>query len=175
MNDNFGEIFCSFFQKRIPLLFSLLLVIMFCMPLDFFEMSGLRPQISIICTYYWIQKRPQAFGLVSAFVLGLIVDMCSTTPLGINCLLLMLFSFTLNKIFYYIKPASFLIDWLLFSLSLGLVLLIKWLVLICYFQKYINANTALLNGFSTIMFYPLIAWLSDLVRKNLLPQERINE
>lgn len=175
MNDNFSEIFYVFFRRRIPLLFSLLLIILFYMPLDLFEISGFRPQISLICVYYWVQKRPQMFGLISAFILGLTVDMCSTTPLGINCLLFMFFAFALNGFFRYVKPASFVVDWLFFSLFETLVLFIKWMILMFYFQKFLDISTILLNGFSTVMFYPLIAYISKLVQQNLLPQEGINE
>ena len=125
--------------------------------------------------YYWVQKRPQIFGLISAFVLGLTVDICSTAPLGVNCLLLMIFSFILNKIFYYIKPASFIADWLFFLLSDLIFMLVKWLSLVIYFQEYLNINTVVLNIFSTVMFYPLIAYFNNFIRTNFLPQEGINE
>ena len=175
MNDKVSEIVYSFFKQRIPLIFSLFLIFLFYMPLDLFEISGLRPQLGFICVYYWIQKRPQMFGLISAFIIGITVDICSTTPLGINCLLLMAFSLALSGIFRYVKPTSFQIDWLFFSLSETLISLSKWLILIFYFQKIVNVSTIFMNGFSTIMFYPLIAYFNDLVQKNLLPQEGINE
>lgn len=175
MNDNFGEIVRYYLKHRIPLACSILLVVLFCMPLDFFEFSGLRPQVSLICVYYWVEKRPYMFGYISAFILGLLVDVCSTTPLGINCLLLMIFTFALDKVFYYIRPASFVMDWLLFALMSFIFMILKWLIFALYFGSFLDLSSISLNVFSTITFYPLIAYINNLIQLNLLPQERINE
>lgn len=175
MNDNFSEIMRYFLRDRIPLVSSALLIILFCMPIDFFELSGLRPQVGLICVYYWVEKRPQIFGFISAFLLGLLMDICSTTPLGVNCLLLMIFTFVLGKIYYYIRPASFVVDWIFFALATFVYVLIKWLVFAVYFGQFVDMFSVLPNIFSTLTFYPFIAYINNWIRLHLLVQERINE
>ncbi len=175
MNDNFSEIMYHFFRHRIPLILSMLLVILFCMPLNFLELSGLRPQVGVICVYYWVEKRPYMFGPISAFLLGLLTDVCCATPLGINCLLLMVFAFVLNQIYHYFHPASFVTDWLFFALIATCLAFLKWLIFALYFGHFLNLLTIMPNVFSTIMFYPLIAYINNFVQNNCLLPERINE
>lgn len=174
MSDNFSEIVYSFLRQRIPLVVSLLFIILFYMPLDLFEITGLRPQIGLICIYFWVQKSPNIFGAISAFILGFTIDLCSTTPLGVNSLLFMLYVFFLKAVFYYIKPSSFITDWLFFSLSEILVFLIKWLILVFYFREFLVISSIALNAFSTMMFYPLIVYINNYIRKNILLQEGFN-
>lgn len=175
MNDNFAEIMYHFFSHRVPLGLSVLLVILFCMPMEFFELSGLRPQVGIICVYYWVEKRPYIFGPISAFLLGLLTDVCCATPLGINCFLLMMLAFSLNKIYHYFHPASFVIDWLFFALNVMCFALLKWLIFAIYFSDFLNFVTIMPNIFSTIMFYPLIAYINNWFMNKYLPPERIHE
>lgn len=175
MNDSFSEIAHRFLKHRIPLLSSLLLVLLFFMPLDAFELNGLHPQISLMCVYYWVEKRPYMFGFISAFLLGLLVDVCSASPLGSNCLLLMVITFILSKAFHYIHPASFSMDWLLFALVCISATFLKWILLAVYFGTFPTLNLIVLNTLSTLMLYPLIAYINNWIQLNLLPQERINE
>ncbi len=175
MNDSFGEILHNFFRDRIPLVVSSILIILFCMPLNFFELSGLRPQVGLICVYYWIEKRPNIFNSGSAFLLGLLMDICSTTPLGINCVMLTLFSLALGQIYRYIRPASFTVDWLFFALAIVLYMFLKWLIFGAYFGELLDITTVLPNVFSTLMFYPLIAYVNNFIMLRFLTQEKINE
>lgn len=175
MNDSFHEIAFLFLKHRIPLFFSLLLVILFSMPLDVYALNGYRPQVSVICLYYWAEKRPNMFGLVSAFILGLLVDVCNTAPLGINCLLSMVFLWLCTKVFYYVKPVSFTMDWFMFAVAGIVFMFCKWLVFMAYYGAYLQLSDIFSNTFSTIMFYPLIAYINNKILLNLLPQERINE
>lgn len=175
MNDNFREIMHHFFMHRIPLIVSMFLVVLFCMPLEISEFDGLRPQVGLICVYYWVEKRPYMFGLISAFLIGLLVDICSATPLGINCFLLMIFAFALNKIYHYIHPASFVMDWLFFALTNVSFIFLKWLIFALYFGHFTDLISIIPNILSTITFYPLIAYINNWIQYNLLLQERINE
>lgn len=175
MNDSLPEITFLFLKHRIPLFFSLLLVILFSMPLDVYALNGFRPQVSVICLYYWAEKRPYMFGLVSAFILGLLVDVCNTAPLGINSLLSMIFLFVCTKCFCFIKPVSFAMDWFMFAISAVAFMFCKWLMFMIYYGAYLHLSDIFSNTFSTIMFYPLIAYINNKIQQNLLPQERINE
>ena len=145
------------------------------MPLNFFEISGLRPQIGLICVYYWVEKRADIFGFFSAFFLGFLMDICATTPMGINCIMLILFAFTLGKIYHYVRPASFISDWLFFALAISIYAFLKWLIFAMYFKQFIDISTILPNIFSTLMFYPFIAYVNNLVATCILAPEKINE
>ncbi|MBF0421622.1 MAG: rod shape-determining protein MreD [Magnetococcales bacterium] len=46
----------------------------------------LRPDMVIIALFYWRIYRPDLCGPVLAFITGLLLDMISTTPIGLNAL-----------------------------------------------------------------------------------------
>ena len=89
--------------------------------------------------------------------------------------MMMLLVFAATMLTRYFKAASFVSGWLLFAL-VGLILtLVKWLLISVYFSKFVPMTEIMVNLLSTIMFYPLVAYINMWVQNNLLPQERINE
>ena len=81
MNENF--------YSRIPLK---LIIISFIVPLilDFIPFSGSifywLPEFTALMLYYWLINRPQNVGIGTAFVLGLLVDSGTASPLGEHAL-----------------------------------------------------------------------------------------
>ncbi len=52
--------------------------------LPFAAWSVLRPDLVVICLFYWRLYRPDLCGPVLAFSVGLLLDMLTATPLGLN-------------------------------------------------------------------------------------------
>lgn len=175
MRDNLLEQTRLFFIHRLPLVVTLLLMFLFFMPLSSVQLNYFRPAVGIICVYYWALNRRYIFSFFSAFIVGFMLDVYSTSPLGINILLLMSLVLVSEWLEKYVRVTSFGINWLVFGLvCLGFVL-IKWLLLMLYFQHYLPLPEILLNFVSTFMFYPLIAGVNAWISHNFLPQESINE
>ena len=175
MNENIADITYHFLKDRIPLFASILLIMLFYIPHDFFALNGFYPQTGLMCIYYWLEKRPNLFGYISVFLLGLLMDICSTTPLGINCLTVVIIAFFLYEINRFIKPVSFITEWLFFALTDIIYMLLRWLFVSLYFQQFSDIFYVLPHIFATVSFYPLIAAINNLIRMHLLIQERINE
>lgn len=175
MRDNWLDQSRLFLVHRIPLIMTLLLMFLFFMPISSAEVNYFRPAVGLICVYYWALNRGYLFGFFSAFLVGFVIDVYSSSPLGINILLLMILVAVANGLEKYVRVASFSINWLVFGLvGLGFILL-KWLLLMIYFQSYLPLPEILLSFISTVMFYPLIAGINAWAAHNFLPQERINE
>lgn len=74
---------------RIPLrlIYISFLVVMM---LDFIPLSGSLfywlPEFTAMMLYYWLINRPQSVGIGTAFVLGLLVDIGTASPLGQHAL-----------------------------------------------------------------------------------------
>ena len=175
MRDNLKESLFLFFIHRIPLVMTILLMLFFYMPIKSMELYYLRPAIGIICVYYWTLKRGYLFSYISAFWIGLIMDIYSSTPLGMNILMMMLLVWVTGWLTKYFKGSSFSATWMVFASVSLLITFVKWLVFSIYFKQFAPIAEILLNLLSTIMFYPLIAYINILIQNSLLPQERINE
>lgn len=175
MHNNFKDKMRLFFRHRIPLVATLILMFLFYVPINSLELNYFRPAVGFICVYYWTLKRDYMFSYISAFVVGFLTDTYSSTPLGINILMMMLLVFVTNMLARYFKAASFVSGWLVFSLAGFALTLIKWLFVSAYFSRFVPMTEIMVNLLSTFMFYPLISYFNIWVQDNLLPQERINE
>lgn len=175
MRNSLKDKFRLFLYHRIPLLETVLLMFLFYMPINFFDLHNVRPVVGVICIYYWTLKRRYMFGYASAFCIGFLMDIYSSTPLGINVLTMMLLVLITDVVSRYFKAASFSVNWLVFSLVCLATCFIKWIIFYLYFTKFLPIKEVLLNLFSTIMFYPIVVFINVWVQNNILPKERINE
>lgn len=164
----------NFLLNRLPLLLTLILMLLSFMPINSLELSQFRPMISVICVFYWVLRKKQVFGYISAFIVGFLADFHSSSPLGINILLLMLLVVLTEWLAHYFRNATFGGAWLIFSLVALSFIFVKWLILMLYVGRYISCKELFFSYLSTIMFYPLISYLNAWVQKRFLP-EKIDE
>ena len=163
-----------FLRHRIPLAATLILMFLFFVPINSLQLSYFRPSIGIICVYYWTVKRGYMFGYFSAFIVGFLMDVYSSSPLGLNIFAMMLLMFMTDWTVRYFQ-SSFSLSWFLFGiLTLGITLF-KWLILMVYSEKILVLWEVLVNYCSTLMFYPFVCVINLWVQKRFLPPERMNE
>jgi len=175
MRDSWQEKLRIFLLHRIPLVVTFFLMFIFFTPINSVQLNYFRPTIGVICVYYWALKRGYMFSYISAFCVGFLIDVYSSSPLGLNCLFMMLLVFVTEWVGRYFQAASFGLGWFIFGVvGLGQILL-KWLVLTAYFGHILSLSEVMLSYFSTLLFYPLIVSINVWVQDHLLPQERINE
>ena len=175
MRDSWQEKIKLFLLHRIPLLTTFLLMFVFFTPVSSVQLNYFRPTIGVICVYYWTLKRNYMFSYISAFCVGFLIDVYSSSPLGLNILFMMLLVYVTDWVGRYFQSASFSLGWFIFGVvGLGQILL-KWLILTAYFGRLLPFGSVMLSYFSTLLFYPLIVSINVWVQNHLLPQEKINE
>lgn len=175
MRDSFSEKLRLCLLQGIPLLSSLLLMFISFIPLNSVQFGHLRPIIGLICVYYWTLKRSDLFGFFSAFMIGFLTDIYSSSPLGINILLFMLVTAGTHWLAHYFQNSSFGVGWFIFGLvGLGAVLL-KWVLLMIYAGRFLPLWEAFFGYLSTVMFYPLIALINIKIQNRFLPREYMDE
>lgn len=175
MRDSFSEKLRMFLLRGIPLLSSLLLIFISFMPLNFIQLGYLRPVIGLICVYYWTLKRGDIFSFCSAFIIGFLTDIYSSSPLGINILLLMLVVAATHWLAHYFQNSSFGACWFIFGLVGFCAFILKWLMLIIYAGGFLPLWDAFFGYLSTVMFYPLIALINTKIQNKFLPREYVDE
>ncbi|MCM1323621.1 MAG: rod shape-determining protein MreD [Acetobacter sp.] len=107
--------------------------------------------------YFWQSQRPDAFNMISAFILGIFADVLSSTPLGVNIaafLFLFLLSGYLSSLFN-VKKFSY--SWLLFILATFATFLFKALTVSIFYRRLIPLNYLLFEFLLTFTLYPLWA------------------
>lgn len=174
MRDSWQEKIKLFWLHGIPLWITLFLMFLCLIPSDSVKINYFRPAVGLICVFYWSLKRSYIFSYISAFTVGFFMDALSSSPLGINILLMMLMVFVAQWLAHYFQNTSFGAGWVIFGLVGMCAFAVKWLLLSIYYRMLISPDEIIFNYLSTVMFYPLIAAFSEWMQK-YLPQERIDE
>lgn len=107
--------------------------------------------------YFWQSQRPDAFNMLSAFILGIFADVLSSTPLGVNIaafLFLYLLSLYLSALFN-VKKFSY--SWLLFMVATLATFLFKAITVSIFYRRFIPLNYLLFEYLLTFTIYPLWA------------------
>lgn len=121
--------------------------------------------------YFWQSQRPDAFNMVSAFVLGIIADVLSSTPLGANItafLFLYLISIYLSSLFN-VKKFSY--SWLLFMLATLTTLLFKALIVSIFYRRLIPLSYLAFEFLLSFTIYPLWARFYIWAEHRFIPLE----
>ena len=168
MSEDLDEDISSLFQRSLPFVSSIILVMMFYMPLGFFSLNGIRPMMALACVYFWLQHRPDIFNLWSVFGVGIISDVLSSSPLGVNVfeMLLMYVLVNLTTKFFNAKP--FVVLWYGFILLALVVLLAKWLLVSVYYSQFLPLSMLFFSYVITIATYPLLSLLLAFVQNKLM-------
>lgn len=107
--------------------------------------------------YFWQSQRPDAFKLLSAFILGILADVLGGVPVGVNIMSFMVLYLVSAQLSAYFNIQKFLYSWLLFILATFLTFLFKSLTVSIFYRKLIPLNYLLFEFLLTIALYPLWA------------------
>ena len=175
MRDGLGEKLRLFLLNGLPLLSTLALMFISFVPINSMQFDYFRPAVGLICVYYWILKRGNLFGYASAFIVGFLTDVYSSSPMGINILLMLLIAAVTYWLTHYFRNSSFGAIWFIFSLVALGEILFKWLLLMIYSGRFLPLYEGFFGFISTVMFYPLIALINLKIQNRFLPREYIDE
>lgn len=112
--------------------FLLVSLLMLCvMTLPFLPAGAMKPQLVLMAVYYWAIYRPTLLPLVYCFTLGVLIDVLTGMPVGINALILVLTHWivrdqrrflmgqlysTIWAVFGFVAIASIFVQWALCGL-----------------------------------------------------------
>ena len=171
MRDSFVEVLSFQFKRLVPVSFSVLLVLISCIPYHFVFSKYIIADVSLMCVYFWASYRRDLFGIGSAFFLGLITDCLSLSPIGLNVMANMT-AFLLTNIFRgYVNTRAFTVSWSGFALVALGAYAFKWLVASFYYSTFLPLPGICLGYATTLLLYPLIARINIFVQNWLLSEE----
>lgn len=173
MEDEVTESLKTTVQRMIPLLFSVFLVLLSYVPLDFALFNNIRPAAGMVCVYYWMIHRPDIFNLISVYLLGMIEDIISAVPMGTNIFTLLVMYILLNNLgrFFYGKP--FVITWYGFAALSFVSFFSKWLMVSIYYGQFLPGPAAFFSFLVTIAAYPVLSLMNAFVQSYLVQDEEL--
>ena len=171
MNESLNENIVSFLQKSLPLLSSVIILLLAYIPLNVTFLNNIRPDLGLICVYFWVLHRPDLFSLVSIVVLGLL-DMSVSSALPGAALFAYLTMYVLlynTQRLFNAKP--FVVIWYGFmALSLATIL-IKWLVVSIYYGRFLPISMLMFGYLIGVALYPLVSAVLAFVQNKFIQDE----
>jgi len=141
---------------------------LFYMPLGFFSLNGIRPVLALGCVYFWLQHRPDVFNLWSVFAVGLIDDILSSSPLGVNIFEMLMMYVLVNATTKFFNAKPFVVLWYGFVLLSFVVILTKWLLVSVYYSQFLPLSMLFFSYVITIATYPLLSLILAFVQNKLM-------
>jgi rod shape-determining protein MreD len=133
-------------------------------------LNNFFPLIDLMSIYYWSLYRPNTMQNWFVFVMGLLVDVVSGGPIGLNALLNLLLRGAVLYKGNYVKK-SFAMVWQSFALLLAVIISIKWLVFSTINSGFPVIDSAIMQLLLSVLLYPLFHSMFNVVNVNL-PRSR---
>lgn len=171
MRELWNENIKAQLQHLIPMLSVSLFVIIFSIPLYPFVSDTIRPCVTIICAYFWLIHRPYYFAVGSVYFIGILEDVLSSTPFGINILSLLIVYVLTNIAYKYVINKSFAVVWYAFIPIAFLTLIIKWLILSIYYSQFLPFIPLFFIFLTTIAFYPIFSMINAYICEYFMQDE----
>ena len=129
----------------IPLISIIALVLCFYIPQanGYWNFLHLAPCYTGI--YFWQSQRPDIFNIFSAFILGIIADVCEGTPLGINVLSFLLLYIISTQFSLRFNIQKFSYSWLLFGAAILITLFFKMLMSSIMYRHFVPINLLIIE------------------------------
>lgn len=176
MKESLKEAALYRIKALIPFFSSLFLMLVFFVPTHIPLSHFLRPDIGLICVYFWALYCRNVFGLISIILLGAVMDTLSMMPMGLH---IAVFVFVYLMAAYFgnlVNTKPFIVSWTSFAVVCFMALGLKTAILSLYYHRMIPFLYVLMIYAASVLIYPLIAriniWLKE---KYLTDDEEIYE
>ncbi len=161
----------SFFQKSLPLISSILLLLLSYSSVNIFMLDSVHPDLGFICIYFWMLHRPDLFGMLSVVVIGLL-DMAITSVLPgaslFGYLIFYVIIYNTQKIF---NAKSFVVVWCGFMAISFVAVLFKWLVVSIYYSKFLPLLILIFGYSVSIALYPVVSAILVFIQNRFIQDE----
>lgn len=171
MKSALKTFFTTIYVFLAPLLSILFLELIAYIPRDtaFWNFIRMAPLYSGI--YFWLGLRPDAFNLLSTFVLGIISDIFNGSMLGINILTFLILYLISTRIFIYFNIKRFTYSWILFLLAIFITLIFKSILVSISYHTLIPLNYLAFEFMLTFALYPICSRFYSWIEKKYIHLE----
>jgi rod shape-determining protein MreD len=156
-------------RTAVPLALTLFMVILNVVPLRLPDYSELAPSLVLMAVFYWTVHRPDLMRPWSVFLIGLLDDVLSGAPLGVNALILLFVHWAIVAQHKAFRGQPFVIVWFGFALvALGAVVL-ELVLAVVVGHGLLDPLALVVQYILTLAIYPPVAFLMGRAQRAFLP------
>ncbi|MDW8443865.1 MAG: rod shape-determining protein MreD [Acetobacteraceae bacterium] len=159
----------QFARDSAPAALAVVLLLAGGLPIGAAGQNGGMPLTIFASVYFWTLYRPGLMPPWVVFGLGLLADLLSAAPLGVNTLILLLLHGSVLTQRRTLARQSFLIVWIGFALFATVMLALTWGLRTLLSLTVQPIGPAVFECGMTIAAYPILAWLFVRLERSLGP------
>ncbi|NQU60425.1 MAG: rod shape-determining protein MreD [Rhodospirillales bacterium] len=145
-------------RQLTPVMLTLVLVIINVIPLHIPGFSRVAPLLPLMAIYHWAIYRPHLLPAYAVFLIGILQDILTGTPIGVNAFVFLLaYGAVLSQKSFFLGK-SFFILWLGFSLIAAVAAVISWMAISLLNVTLVEPKTVVFQYLMTLGFFPAVAW-----------------
>jgi len=168
MNESVSEHIALSFQRALPLLVSVLLLLISYIPINFLLLENVKIVVSIICVYFWLMHRPDLFNLMSVSLLAIVGDILSTAPFGSNLFSLLFAYVIITNLAKYFNAKPFIVIWYGFAALAFVVFFAKWFLISIYYGQFLPVQNLVFSYLFTVACYPIFSMFNVFIQANFI-------
>ncbi len=157
-----------FIRNLTPLLFTLFLVLVSVVPLRVPGFAAVTPALSLVAVYYWAIFRPDLLPAVAVFAIGLVQDILSGMPLGVNTLVLLAAHAVVASQRRFFLGKSFLVMWWGFLMVAAMAAVATWIIVSMLYGRLLDPAPLGFQFLLTVAIFPCLTWLFIRVQQTFL-------
>ena len=148
-----------YLRNSLPVMMALLLVLINVIPLHIPGLSRIVPVLPLMAVYQCAVYRPNLMPPLAVFFIGLMFDILSGAPLGVNAVVfLMVYGVVVSQQRFF-TGKSFLVVWMGFGIiALGASIL-AWVLVSILSASFVEPRAAIFQYLLNFGFFPLLAWM----------------
>ena len=171
MRDDLKENIKVSAQRFVPLVLSFVFILLNYIPTNFSFPNIIRPEIGLICVFYWVLHRPDLFNVVVVFLLGFVEDAISAVPLGAHIISYLVAYLIVSNTSSFFNNKPYNVVWSAFSFIFVVAEFVKWLIVSIYYAEFLAPGNLFFTILFTIACYPVVSFFNDIARKYLMNDE----
>ncbi|MBI3441978.1 MAG: rod shape-determining protein MreD [Proteobacteria bacterium] len=146
----------------------LVLFVFSAAPLEIARLGEIRPVFMLMAVYYWTILRPALLPAPAVFAIGLVLDLLSAAPFGMNALILVLAQWLIRSQRKFLLGQSFLMIWAGFAAIATGAGLMQWGLFVMFNLTLFSAKPMLVSVVISTLLFPLFVWPLSAVHKALM-------
>lgn len=152
-----------------PFAVTVMLLLLGLVPLRIPAYTAVAPSLPLMAVYYWTIHRPDLLRPGTVFALGLLEDLLSGAPLGLNALVMVTAHWVVLTQRRFFLASTFPLMWFGFALVVLGAAVMEWLVFSVLNATLLPFRSMLFQALLTLALFPAFTWLFVRVHRAFLP------
>lgn len=154
-------------RLTVPLAFLAVLFLFSVTALPWSVTGTVKPQLVLIALYYWSIYRPTLVPPYLCFGLGLMIDIISGLPLGMNAVILTLVQWVVRDQRQFLMAQAYMTLWAIFALVCFCALFLAWGMFGLIESGWPSITPTVISGALSVLLFPVVTFFLVLIHKIL--------